>query len=59
MQPAGPGARRAADRRTGDPLVAAYIWIKRPGESDDLCRGGPKAGEWFDVYAQELARNAR
>ncbi|MEU2656254.1 glycoside hydrolase family 6 protein [Streptomyces sp. NPDC007325] len=44
---------------TGDPLVSAYLWIKRPGESDGECRGGPKAGEWFDAYALELARNAR
>ncbi|MFJ8658723.1 glycoside hydrolase family 6 protein [Streptomyces sp. NPDC093795] len=46
-------------RNTGDPLVAAHLWIKRPGESDGACRGGPKAGEWFDTYAQELARAAR
>ncbi|GHA70464.1 glycoside hydrolase family 6 protein [Streptomyces termitum] len=45
--------------RTGDPLVRAYLWIKRPGESDGECRGGPRAGEWFDAYALELARNAR
>ncbi|ALO08638.1 putative secreted endoglucanase [Streptomyces venezuelae] len=46
-------------RSTGDPLVAAYLWIKRPGESDGECRGGPRAGEWFDAYALELAGNAR
>lgn len=46
-------------RDTGDPLVAAYLWIKRPGESDGECRGGPRAGQWFDAYALELARNAR
>ncbi|GGR22144.1 glycoside hydrolase family 6 protein [Streptomyces roseolus] len=45
--------------RTGDPLVRAHLWIKRPGESDGECRGGPRAGEWFDSYALELARNAR
>ncbi|MFF9339557.1 glycoside hydrolase family 6 protein [Streptomyces sp. NPDC014773] len=45
--------------RTGDPLVRAYLWIKRPGESDGECRGGPRAGEWFDAYALELARDAR
>ncbi|MFF2778214.1 glycoside hydrolase family 6 protein [Streptomyces sp. NPDC058052] len=44
--------------RTGDPLVLAHLWIKRPGESDGACRGGPSAGEWFDAYALELARNA-
>ncbi|MFB7589614.1 glycoside hydrolase family 6 protein [Streptomyces sp. NPDC056169] len=46
-------------RSTGDPLVAAHLWIKRPGESDGECRGGPRAGEWFDEYALELTRNAR
>ncbi|GAA4918282.1 glycoside hydrolase family 6 protein [Streptomyces coeruleoprunus] len=45
--------------RTGDPLVDAYLWIKRPGESDGDCKGGPKAGEWYPAYALELARNAR
>jgi endoglucanase len=44
--------------RTGDPLVKAYLWIKRPGESDGTCRGGPKAGEWYPSYALELAGNA-
>ncbi|MBO0515088.1 glycoside hydrolase family 6 protein, partial [Streptomyces beijiangensis] len=24
---------------TGDPLVDAYLWVKRPGESDGDCRG--------------------
>ncbi|MEV7088632.1 glycoside hydrolase family 6 protein [Streptomyces sp. NPDC093085] len=42
--------------RTGDPLVKAYLWIKRPGESDGDCKGGPKAGEWYPKYALELAR---
>ncbi|WP_228977073.1 glycoside hydrolase family 6 protein [Streptomyces sp. DH12] len=43
--------------RTGDPLVDAHLWVKRPGESDGPCRGGPRAGEWFAPYALELARN--
>ncbi|MEU6524290.1 glycoside hydrolase family 6 protein, partial [Streptomyces sp. NPDC046924] len=30
---------------TADPLVDAYLWVKRPGESDGECKGGPKAGE--------------
>ncbi|WP_338496031.1 glycoside hydrolase family 6 protein [Streptomyces sp. SJL17-4] len=57
--PPGRALGEPPTRATGDPLVAAYLWIKRPGESDGTCRGGPKAGEWFDPYAQELARNAR
>ncbi|WP_418959196.1 glycoside hydrolase family 6 protein [Streptomyces tritici] len=45
--------------RTGDPLVDAYLWIKRPGESDGTCRGGPAAGTWWPDYALGLARRAR
>ncbi|MFD9406779.1 glycoside hydrolase family 6 protein [Streptomyces sp. NPDC059989] len=45
--------------RTGDPLVDAYLWIKRPGESDGPCRGGPAAGTWWPDYALGLARRAR
>ncbi|QKV94753.1 glycoside hydrolase family 6 protein [Streptomyces sp. NA02950] len=44
---------------TGDELVDAYLWIKRPGESDGTCKGGPKAGQWWPRYALDLARNAR
>ncbi|MFT2017200.1 glycoside hydrolase family 6 protein [Streptomyces sp. 796.1] len=43
---------------TGEPGVDAYLWIKRPGESDGACRGGPPAGRWWPSYALELARNA-
>ncbi|MET9884357.1 glycoside hydrolase family 6 protein [Streptomyces sp. NPDC006430] len=45
--------------RTGDPLVDAYLWIKRPGESDGPCRGGPGAGTWWPDYALGLARRAK
>ncbi|MFL1903793.1 glycoside hydrolase family 6 protein [Streptomyces tauricus] len=44
---------------TGAPLIDAYLWVKRPGESDGTCRGGPAAGQWWPSYALELARNAR
>ncbi|MEV0739903.1 glycoside hydrolase family 6 protein [Streptomyces sp. NPDC050549] len=44
--------------RTDNPLLDAYLWIKRPGESDGTCRGGPAAGRWWPSYALELARNA-
>ncbi|MGI5453930.1 glycoside hydrolase family 6 protein [Streptomyces sp. CA-249302] len=44
--------------RTGNALLDAYLWIKRPGESDGTCRGGPSAGQWWPAYALELARNA-
>ncbi|GAA4790952.1 glycoside hydrolase family 6 protein [Streptomyces ziwulingensis] len=51
------GARPTTD--TGDPAVDAYLWIKRPGESDGACEGGPDAGRWWPQYALELARNSR
>ncbi|MCV7258742.1 glycoside hydrolase family 6 protein [Mycobacterium shimoidei] len=37
----------------------AYLWIKRPGESDGSCgKGDPPAGNFVNQYAIELARNA-
>ncbi|GGS27889.1 glycoside hydrolase family 6 protein [Streptomyces griseoviridis] len=50
------GTRPTTD--TGDPVVDAYLWIKRPGESDGTCEGGPAAGRWWPEYALGLARNA-
>lgn len=35
--------------------VDALLWIKRPGESDGTCNGGPPAGEWWPEYALMLA----
>jgi len=43
---------------TGDPLVDAHLWVKRPGESDGQCNGGPPAGTWWPDYALGLARRA-
>jgi endoglucanase len=43
---------------TDDPALDAYLWVKRPGESDGECRGGPAPGLWFPERAFELARNA-
>ncbi|WP_328782472.1 glycoside hydrolase family 6 protein [Streptomyces canus] len=42
--------------KTADPLVDAYLWVKRPGESDGECKGGPKAGQWWPQYALKLAQ---
>ena len=37
----------------------AYLWIKRPGESDGTCdNGDPQAGNFVNQYAIDLARNA-
>ncbi|MEU6958801.1 glycoside hydrolase family 6 protein [Streptomyces chrestomyceticus] len=57
--PPGRALGTAPTTRTGDPLVDAYLWIKRPGESDGTCKGGPKAGDWWPEYALELARNTK
>ncbi|NEB04749.1 glycoside hydrolase family 6 protein [Streptomyces sp. SID13726] len=42
--------------KTADSLVDAYLWVKRPGESDGECKGGPKAGQWWPTYALKLAQ---
>ncbi|MFD7259706.1 glycoside hydrolase family 6 protein [Streptomyces sp. NPDC059874] len=57
--PPGRSLGPAPTDRTGDPLVDAYLWVKRPGESDGTCRGGPTAGTWWPDYALGLARRAR
>ena len=44
---------------TDQPGVDAYLWTKKPGESDGTCNGGPAAGQfWVDV-AKELVENAK
>ncbi|HUZ92786.1 MAG TPA: glycoside hydrolase family 6 protein, partial [Candidatus Paceibacterota bacterium] len=43
---------------TGNSLIDAFLWIKRPGESDGNCNGGPSAGTWWPQYAVGLATNA-
>ncbi|MEU0426288.1 glycoside hydrolase family 6 protein [Streptomyces canus] len=54
--PPGRALGETPTTRTADPLVDAYLWVKRPGESDGECKGGPKAGEWWPAYALKLAR---
>jgi endoglucanase len=43
---------------TGDAVVDAFLWVKRPGESDGTCHGGPAAGTWWRDYAIGLAQRA-
>lgn len=50
------GARPTA--ATSDVLVDAFLWVKRPGESDGTCNGGPAAGTWWRAYAVGLAERA-
>jgi endoglucanase len=58
--PAGAGLGEAPTTNTGDPLVHALLWVKRPGESDGACGqcAGVPAGQFCTNYALELARNA-
>ncbi|MFE9454916.1 glycoside hydrolase family 6 protein [Streptomyces sp. NPDC006739] len=53
--PPGRSLGETPTTRTADPLVDAYLWVKRPGESDGTCKGGPKAGLWWPSYALGLA----
>jgi endoglucanase len=57
--PPGRGLGHAPTARTGHPLADAFLWIKRPGESDGTCNGGPPAGAWWPEQALELARLAK
>ncbi|MGJ5755609.1 endoglucanase [Streptomyces puniciscabiei] len=57
--PPGRALGETPTTRTADPLVDAYLWVKRPGESDGTCKGGPKAGEWWASYALALAENSK
>ncbi|WP_199545880.1 glycoside hydrolase family 6 protein [Streptomyces sp. N35] len=57
--PPGRALGAAPTTKTGDKLVDAFLWIKRPGESDGECRGGPPAGKWWPDYALGLARNSK
>ncbi|MEU9363943.1 glycoside hydrolase family 6 protein [Streptomyces avermitilis] len=57
--PPGRALGETPSTKTADPLVDAYVWVKRPGESDGTCKGGPKAGEWWSDYALKLARASK
>ena len=55
--PTGRALGETPRTRTGDQLVDAYLWVKRPGESDGACGdGAPAAGVWWPAYALALAR---
>jgi endoglucanase len=41
---------------TKDPLIDGFLWLKRPGESDGECNGGPKAGIFWIEQALEMAK---
>jgi endoglucanase len=53
--PPGRTVGRAPTTLTGEALVDAWLWVKRPGESDGACRPGePAAGEWWPEAALAL-----
>jgi endoglucanase len=56
--PAGRALGQAPTTNTGNRSIDAYLWVKRPGESDGACNGGPAAGNWWTNYALMLAHNA-
>ncbi|MCH2108694.1 MAG: glycoside hydrolase family 6 protein [Polyangiaceae bacterium] len=53
--PPGRKIGQAPTTQTGDAVVDAYLWLKRPGESDGECNGGPKAGVWWMDQAIQMA----
>jgi endoglucanase len=57
-----PGGRAlgvAPTTATAGAHADAYLWVKRPGESDGACDPGePRAGLFVNQYAIELVRNA-
>lgn len=44
---------------TYEPLCDAFLWLKRPGESDGACNGGPRAGEWWPSAALGMAKRSK
>jgi Cellobiohydrolase A (1,4-beta-cellobiosidase A) len=56
--PDGRALGTAATTTTGNSLVDAFLWLKRPGESDGTCNGGPNAGGWWADYALGLAQRS-
>lgn len=54
--PPGRKIGQAPTTNTGDPLCDGFLWLKRPGESDGECNGGPKAGVFWLEQALQLAQ---
>lgn len=58
INPPGRGLGEAPSVGTGDAVVDAFLWIKRPGESDGNRDGAPPAGSWYADYALGLCKLA-
>lgn len=48
------GVNPTLDVRDG--ALDGLLWVKRPGESDGTCNGGPTAGQWWHDYAIGLVQ---
>ncbi len=58
--PAGQRLGATPTTDTGFDRADAYLWIKRPGESDGACGPGqPNAGQWFPSGAADLVNGAK
>lgn len=56
--PSGRALGTAPTTATGGVHADAYLWIKRPGESDGTCdKGDPPAGTFVSQYAIDLTHN--
>ena len=57
--PRGRALGAAPTTATAGAHADAYLWVKRPGDSDGSCgRGEPGPGHFINQYAIDLARNA-
>ncbi|WP_319448836.1 MULTISPECIES: glycoside hydrolase family 6 protein [unclassified Mycobacterium] len=57
--PSGRALGAAPTTATGNGNVDAFLWVKRPGESDGSCgQGEPSAGTFVNQYAVSLVQNA-
>ncbi|WP_162525936.1 MULTISPECIES: glycoside hydrolase family 6 protein [unclassified Mycobacteroides] len=57
--PSGRALGATPTTATGNGNVDAFLWVKRPGESDGSCdKGDPRAGTFVNQFAIDLARNA-
>ena len=56
--PSGQGLGARPTSATGAANADAFLWVKRVGESDGTCNGGPPAGTWWPEYARGLAERA-
>lgn len=56
--PSGRALGASPTTNTGSQYGDALLWLKRPGESDGNCNGGPSAGVWWPEYGLALAKAA-